>query len=132
MFIKFSPTSILIGIVVALSGIGGVVAVNQYVILQVQKKEALIRRTLDESSLTSMKVGSENQPMDKELADLMDKELAHRKTIIEKVDSNAAATIAYLEDSVIINFIAWVMVFVISGWALFLIDRKLQAREEIK
>jgi hypothetical protein len=125
MFIKFpSTTSILIAIVLALSGIGGWVACQQYFILQVQKREVLIRRTLDESSLTFMKaVGGESNP-------LVDKELAHRKTIIEGVDSNAAATIAQLEDRAIIDFIAWCVVFIITGWALFLNDRKQAEREK--
>jgi hypothetical protein len=130
MFIKVpSTTSILIGIVVALSGIGGVVASQQYFFLQVQKKEAFIRRTLDESDLIGIKALGDASTL--EVNKLMNKEVAHRKIIIEGVDSNTAATIAQLEVRAIIDIIAWCMVLFLSAWAGTLNDRK-QAEQEKK
>ncbi len=130
MFIKVpSKTSILIGIVVALSGIGEVVAIQQYHFLQVQKREALIRRTLDESSLIGIKALGDASTL--EVNKLMNKEVAHRKIIIEGVDSNTEATIAQLEVRAIIHIIAWCMVVFLSAWAGTLNDRK-QAEQEKK
>jgi hypothetical protein len=105
-------------ILVALSGLGVLVASQQYFFLQAQKEMTLARRTLDESFLITMKVvGGESNPQ-------MVKELAQRKTIIEGADSSAAAMIRQLEIRAIADTIAWCVVLVIAGVALFLNVRK--------
>ena len=113
-----ATTYVLMYILVALSGLGALVASQQYFFLQAQKEMALARRTLDESFLITMKVvGGESNPQ-------MDKEVAQRKTIIDGADSSAAAMIRQLEIRAIFDIIAWCMVFAISGVALFLNLRK--------
>jgi hypothetical protein len=70
----------------AFSVIGGTVASQQYFILQSEDQTLLVRRTLDESFILTMKrMGGESNP---ELA----KELAHQKTILEGSHSSAATT----------------------------------------
>jgi hypothetical protein len=106
------------GILIAISGMGMLVAGQQYVFLQAQKDDALSRRTLDESFLVFMKAAeAESNPV-------IDEELAHRKTIIKVVDSNAAAMIGQLEFRAIADFIAWCVVLVISTVVGFLNNRK--------
>lgn len=119
MFTKArSTTYVLMAILVALSGLGALVASQQYFILQTEKEMMLARRTLDESFLTAMKVvGGESNPE-------MAQELAHRKTIIEGTYSSAAAMIRQLEIRALADTIGWCVVFVISGWALSLNNRK--------
>lgn len=113
-----STTSILMAILVALSGLGALVAVQQYVFLQGQKEMALIRREQDESFLIVMKaIGGESNPE-------MDKELALQKVIIKGADSSAGGMIRQLEIRAIADFIAWCVVFVISGVTLFLNHRE--------
>ena len=54
-------------ILAALSGMGALVAGQQYYIVQVQKEMVFDQRTLDNSFLTTMKMGESNSEMDKEL-----------------------------------------------------------------
>lgn len=120
-----STTSILMVILVALSAMGWMVAGQQYFILQGQKEMALIRREQDESFLIVMKaIGGESNPE-------MDKELALQKVIIKGADSSAGGMIRQLEIRAIADFIAWCVVFVISGVALVLNHRKQTSRPSI-
>jgi hypothetical protein len=113
-----STTYFLMYILVALSGLGALVASQEYFFLQAQKEVALNRRALDESFLTVMKaVGGESNLE-------IEKELAQRKRIIEDVDSSDAAMIRQLEVRAIVDTTAWCVVLVISGLALILNGRK--------
>ena len=113
-----SMTFILMAILVALSGLGAVVAVQQYVFLRGQNEIVLNRRALDESFIISMKaMGGESNPE-------LDEELAHRKVVIEGMDSTDTAMIRQLEIRAIVSVIAWCVAFVISGVALVLNHRK--------
>lgn len=113
-----SPIYALLYILVTLSGLGVVVASQQYYFLQAQKEVTLARRTLDESFLTTMKaLGGESNSQ-------LDKELAHRKVIIEGADSSAAAMVRQLEIRALADTIAWCIVLVISGVALVINGRK--------
>jgi hypothetical protein len=113
-----STTTILMAILLVLSALGTIVAIQQYATVRVEKNTNLIRQSLDESFLIVMKsVGGESNPQ-------LDKELARRKEIIEGVDSGAAFVTDQLEFRVIADVIAWCVVFVISVWALSLNNRK--------
>ena len=111
-------TYVLMAILVALSGLGVVVAVQQYVFLRVQKEIVLNRRALDESFLSSMKAMGDESNLE------LDKELARRKVIIEGMDSTDTTMIRQLEIRAIAHIAAWCVVFVISGVTLFLNWRK--------
>ncbi len=113
-----STTYVLMYFLVALSLMGIVVASQQYFILQSEKKMMSARRTLDESFIIVMKaIGGESNPN-------MAKELTHQKSILEGSYSSAAAMIHQLEIRAIADFIAWCVVFMISGLALILNHRK--------
>ena len=87
-------------ILVVLSGMGMLVAGQQYLILQSENVMMSGRRTLDESFLTVMKVvGGESNPK-------MDKELALQKTIIEATYSGAADMNRQLEIRALADTIA--------------------------
>ena len=113
-----SATNLLMSILVALSGLGAIVAGQQYLILQSEQETMLARRTLDESFLTAMKVvGGESNPE-------MAQELARRKMIIEDTYSGAAGMIRQLEIRALAYTVAWFIVLIISGVALTLNMRK--------
>lgn len=119
-----STTYVLIVILGAISTMGAIVAGQQYFYVRVQKEMALIRREQDESFLIVMKaVGGESNPQ-------LDKELALQKVIIKGADSSAGGMIRQLEIRAIADFIAWCVIFVLSGWALILDDRKQAEREK--
>jgi hypothetical protein len=83
-----------------------------------EKHEALIRQSIDESFLIVMKaVGGDSNPQ-------LDKELARHKKAMGDLDSGAAFVTDQLEFRVIADVIAWCVVFVISVWALSLNNRK--------
>ena len=119
MFTKVrSTTYVLMYILVAFSGLGALIASQQYFILQGQKEMALIRQTQDESFFIVMKaVGGESNPE-------IGKELAHRKVEIKAADSSAAIVIGQLEIRAIADVIGWCVVFIMAGVALFLNNRK--------
>jgi hypothetical protein len=103
---------------VAFSVMGVIVASQQYFILQSEEKMMLVRQTLDESFIVTMKrMGGESNP---ELA----KELAHQKTILEGNYSSAATMIAQLKIRALTETIAWCVVFIISSWTLIVNHRK--------
>lgn len=97
---------------------GVIVASQQYFFLQMEKDVALSRQGLERSFLITVKtIGGQ-------LAPEIDKELAGHKELIEAIESSAAGVIGQVEVRVIADVIAWCVVFVISGWALFLNNRK--------
>lgn len=113
-----STTYGLMYFLVAFSVIGGTVASQQYFILQSEEKTMVVRRTLDESFIVTMKrMGGESNP---ELA----KELAHQKTILEESYSSAATMIAQLKIRALMETVAWCVVFTISSWTLIVNHRK--------
>ena len=117
-------TTILMAILLALSTVGTIVAIQQYATVRMEKHEALVRQSIDESFLIVMKaVGGDSNPQ-------LDKELARHKKAMEDLDSGAAFVTDQIEFRVIADVIAWCVVFVISGWALFLNDRKQAEREK--
>jgi hypothetical protein len=116
-----SATRLLISILVALSGLGAIVAGQQYLFLQSEKEIMLARRTVDESFLSAIRVaGGESNP---EIA----QQLARRQTSIEGTYSGEAAMIRQLEIRAMADTIAWFVVIVLSGLALTINWRK-QAR----
>ncbi len=113
-----STTYGLMYFLVAFSVMGVIVASQQYFILQSEEKMMLVRQTLDESFIVTMKrMGGESNP---ELA----KELAHQKTILEGNYSSAATMIAQLKIRALTETIAWCVVFIISSWTLIINHRK--------
>lgn len=113
-----STTTILMVVLVALSGLGATVAGQQYVTVRVEKNMTLSRQALDESFLTAVQfIWCRSNPE-------LDKKLAVHKKEMEDFDSGAAFATDQLEFRVIADVIAWCVVFVISGWALFLNNRK--------
>lgn len=113
-----SMTYGLMYFLVAFSVIGGTIASQQYFILQSEEQTILVRRTLDESFIITMKrMGGESNS---ELA----KELAHQKMILDGSHSSAVTTIAQLKMRALTETIAWCAVFIISSWALILNHRR--------
>jgi hypothetical protein len=113
-----SATRLLISILVALSGLGAIVAGQQYLFLQSENEMMLVRRTLDESFLSAIRIaGGESNP---EIAQL----LARRQTSIEGTYSGEAAMIRQLEIRAMADTIAWFVVIILSGLALTINWRK--------
>ncbi|BFU89609.1 MAG: hypothetical protein NTAFB01_07960 [Nitrospira sp.] len=97
---------------VALSGLGALVASQQYFILQSEEEMVLARQTLEESFLSTIRqAAGESNP---EIA----QRLAQRKTSIEGIYSSATAMIRHLEVRAMADFIGWCVVLGISGWTL--------------
>jgi len=106
-------------VLVALSGLGALVAGQQYMSLQLEETMISARQTLEESFLSNLLrgAGSEVSP---EIA----KRLDDRKTIIADTYSGATAAIRHLELRAMADFIGWCVVFVIAGAALILTSNK--------
>jgi hypothetical protein len=100
---------------VALSGLGVLVAGQQYMSLRLEETMVSARQTLEESFLSdSLRgPGSESSP---ELA----QRLADRKTAIAGTYSGATDAIRYLEIRAIADFVGWCVVLSVSGWALII------------
>lgn len=113
-----SATRLFISILVALSGLGAIIAGQQYLFLQTEKEIMLARRTLDESFLSAIRVaGGESNP---EIA----QQLARRQTSIEGSYSGEAAMIRQLEIRAMADTVAWFVVIALSGVALTINWRK--------
>ena len=111
-------TNLLMSILVALSGLGAIVAGQQYLLLRSENEMLLARRTLDESFLIAIGVaGGASNP---EIA----QQLERKKTSIEGSYSAQAVMIRQLEIRALADTVAWFVVLVISGVALTLNVRK--------
>jgi len=113
-----ATTNLLMSILVALSGLGAIVAGQQYLILQSEEEAMLTRRTLDESFLTAIGVaGGASNP---EIVH----QLERKKSSIEGSYSAQAIMIHQLEIRAMADTIAWFVVIVVSGVALTINWRK--------
>lgn len=100
---------------VAFSGLGALVAGQQYMSLQLEETMISARQTLEESLLSDLLKGVESVSPP-EIA----QRLADRKTTIATTYSGATAAIRHLKIRAMADFIGWCLVLVIAGMALVL------------
>ncbi len=112
---RTSITHRLMIFLVALSGLGALVAGQQYMSLQLEETMISARQTLEESFLSELLRGTGS-----EFPSEIVQRLADRKTAIARTYSGATDAIRYLEMRAMADFIGWCLVFVVAGVALFL------------
>lgn len=112
---RTATTHRLMIFLVAFSGLGTLVAGQQYMSLHLEETMISTRQTLEKSFLSDLlrEVESEAPP---EIA----QRLADRKTTIATTYSGATAAIRYLKIRAMADFIGWCLVLVIAGVALVL------------
>ena len=105
---------VLAAVLVAISGLGAMVAGQQYVLLVATRDIALSQRMLEDTFLSTLKMtGGGSTPE-------IEKEVVAHKARIEEISSSSAALASQIEIRVIADFGAWCLVFILSSLVLFL------------
>lgn len=116
---RTATTHRLMIFLVAFSGLGALVAGQQYMSLQLEETMISARQTLEESFLSDLLRGVESESPPEIV-----QRLADRKTTTASTYSGATAAIRYLKIRAMADFIGWCLVLVISGVALVLTRNK--------